>query len=73
MGDWKLIATGASGPWELYNLATDRAEQKDLASANPDRVRQLSARWKECDDEFVRVREKAPPSTKRLMQPGRTA
>ncbi|MEP6536577.1 MAG: arylsulfatase [Bryobacteraceae bacterium] len=71
VGDWKLIATGASGPWELYNLAADRIEQKDLAAAQPDKVVQLSARWKQCDEEFVRVREQAPPSTKRLMPSGR--
>lgn len=73
MARWKLIATGPSGPWELYDLAQDRAEQTNVASAHPDRVRQLSAKWKECDDEFVRGRESSPPSSKKIMQSGRAA
>ena len=31
VGDWKLIATGKDGPWELYDLSKDRCEQHDLA------------------------------------------
>ena len=26
VGDWKLVAAGREGPWELYDLATDRTE-----------------------------------------------
>ena len=70
-GDWKLIATGDEGPWELYDLSKDRAEQNDLSAAHPDRVRQLAARWNGLDEEFVRVRENAPGSTKKLMPGGR--
>ena len=29
-GDWKVIATGLDGPWELYDLARDRSEQHNL-------------------------------------------
>jgi len=68
VGDWKLIATGDSGPWELYDLAKDRSEQKDLSAAQPERARQLAARWKESDDDFTRVRESSPASTKLTMQ-----
>ena len=32
VGDWKLIATGTDGPWELYDLSKDRCEQHDLAA-----------------------------------------
>ena len=73
VGDTKLIATGDDGPWELYNLATDRSEQKNLASAHPDRVKQLSAKWQACEDEFARARDKAPECTKELMGRGRAA
>ena len=31
VGDWKLVAAGRDGPWELYDLASDRTETKDLA------------------------------------------
>src|SRR5262249_12206162 len=38
-GDWKLI-TGAAP--ELYNLADDPSEARNLADAQPDRVRKMS-------------------------------
>ncbi len=43
--DWKLVRLGSNGPWELYNLKTDRTEQRNLASAEPARVAELSALW----------------------------
>ena len=60
VGDWKLVAAGAAGAWELYNLRTDRCEQEDLAREQPDRVREMAAVWKRWDEEFVRQRETAP-------------
>ena len=33
-----------SGATELYDLATDSAEAKDLAATQPDRVKDLAAR-----------------------------
>jgi arylsulfatase len=44
IGDWKLVADQAS-PWELYELSTDRAETRDLASAQPERVEELEKAW----------------------------
>jgi arylsulfatase len=43
-GDWKLVAL-ADKPWRLYNLAADRTEQNDLASSQPERVKDLAAKW----------------------------
>jgi len=46
-GDWKLVASHGE-PWELYNLAEDRTETRDLAAARPDLVAELAAehqRW----------------------------
>ena len=68
VGDWKLIATGTEGTWELYDLTKDRGELKNLASAQPDRAKKLSDLWKQKDDEYARVREAAPP-TGRLRMP----
>lgn len=45
VGDWKLVAKGPSGPWELYDLARDRVESRDLAREEPERVRALRAQW----------------------------
>lgn len=42
------------GNWALYNLAVDRAEQKDLSKQYPERVREMSARWWQMRDQFVR-------------------
>ena len=44
-GDLKLVRTGRNGPWELYDLKIDRTEQHDLASAQPDKVKELAAEW----------------------------
>jgi arylsulfatase A-like enzyme len=70
VGDWKLVATGLKGPWELYDLSKDRCEQRDLAAAQPNRVQKLAAMWTEHDAEFVRLRESAPPTTKRRTGKG---
>jgi arylsulfatase A-like enzyme len=57
-GDWKLVKTG-EGPLkeanpstfndlssaELYNLAEDIGETKNLAAAHPEKVRKLAADW----------------------------
>ncbi len=42
-GAWKL-GQKSSGATELYDLATDPGEAKDLAAAQPDRVKDLAAR-----------------------------
>ena len=42
-GAWKLI-TKPNGPAELYDLASDLSEKKDLAAEQPERVAQLTAR-----------------------------
>jgi arylsulfatase A-like enzyme len=70
VGDWKLIATGDTGGWELYDLSKDRCELHDVAAAHPDRVEKLAALWKEQDDAFVRVREAAPPTSRPRMTAG---
>src|SRR5262245_8188522 len=43
-GDWKLVVSrGGSGQPELFNLAEDRAESKDLASSQPAKAKELLA------------------------------
>jgi arylsulfatase len=44
-GDWKLVAKGPGGPWELYDLAHDRIEANNLASGLPELVAELSRKW----------------------------
>jgi arylsulfatase A-like enzyme len=43
--DWKLVRLGRDGSWELYDLKKDRTELHDLAAAQPDRVKELAAKW----------------------------
>jgi len=52
VGDWKLVVKGNNGPWELYDLKTDRCESKNLADKHPDKVHVMSALWQKCEDEF---------------------
>jgi arylsulfatase A-like enzyme len=52
VGDWKLVAAKDS-PWELYDLATDRTETRDLAAENPAKVLQLSKQWTNRWNEFI--------------------
>jgi len=46
MGPWKLVAyTGTPHKWELYNLAEDGTETRDLAEKYPQRVETMKAEW----------------------------
>ena len=46
-GKWKLVAGGAKGAWELYDIEADRTEMHDLASQQPDRVKRMAADWQQ--------------------------
>ncbi len=43
-GDWKLIRRHEGPSFELFNLKEDPSEEKDLADAQPDRVKALDAK-----------------------------
>jgi arylsulfatase A-like enzyme len=45
-GKWKLVAT-RTGEWELYDIEADRTELNNLAARQPDKARELAARWDE--------------------------
>ena len=63
VGDWKIVAAGKAGAWELYDLSTDRAESKDLAAQQPDRVQAMAATWTRQMEEFSALALKdAPPA-----------
>lgn len=44
-GQWKLVAKGRNGEWELYNMENDRTETNNLADQYPEQVEKLSAMW----------------------------
>jgi len=52
VGDWKIVAAGADSPWELYDLTTDRAEAKNLAAKQSERVKEMAAVWTKHTEEF---------------------
>lgn len=54
VGDWKIVASGPRAPWELYDLAVDRAEMHDLARQHPEKVAEMSALWTRRDAEYAR-------------------
>ena len=53
MGSWKLVAAGKDNPWELYDLAVDRAESRNLAAAHPERVSAMAALWTHQEEEHT--------------------
>ena len=54
VGDMKLVSAGRGGKWELYDLKTDRCEQKNLASKHPEKAAELSKLWQEKETAFRR-------------------
>ncbi|MBI1358295.1 MAG: sulfatase-like hydrolase/transferase [Acidobacteria bacterium] len=64
-GDWKLV-WGKRMPWEiaweLYNLAEDRSETRDVSKDHPELVERLAAAWRQyADRSGLVVEESATP------------
>jgi arylsulfatase len=60
-GDWKLrweYKPFGKGDWELFDVARDPAERKDLAAERPDKLKALIALW----DGYVRTNNVILPS-----------
>ena len=60
-GDWKIrweYKSLGKSDWELFNVATDPAERKDLAAQRPDKVKELVALW----DGYVKANNVILPS-----------
>ena len=47
IGKWKAVAVDPAGPWELYDLETDRTEMRNLATEHPSRVKDMVRQWEE--------------------------
>jgi arylsulfatase A-like enzyme len=67
-GDWKVVSV-RGGPWELYNLATDRSELNDLAAKEPDRAAAMSALWHKMAEETDRLPAKLRQPVKEKGKP----
>ncbi len=59
VGDWKLVAD-RNGPWELYDLTTDRTESHDLSRQQPAKVRELAGHWQRLWDGFAAIARDDP-------------
>ena len=60
-GDWKVrwqYKSFGKGDWELFNVAKDPGERKDLAAEHPDKLKQMLALW----DDYVRANNVILPS-----------
>jgi arylsulfatase A-like enzyme len=60
-GDWKIrweYKPLGKGAWELFNLAIDPAERKDLAAERPDKLNAMLVLW----DSYVRANNVILPS-----------
>jgi arylsulfatase B len=59
MGDWKLVQMQRNrdnAKWELYNLADDVGETRNLATSEAQKVAELKALWQSYDDQMVKPR-----------------
>lgn len=75
-GDWKLIFTpeamGGNGKYQLFNLADDPGETKDVYNENPAVAKELEAKWDAFAKannvavvDFAKVNEVAPNAADR--------
>ena len=55
VGHWKLLRHGRKepAPWELYDLANDLSESKNLAGKFPERLEELRAVWEKLNREMI--------------------
>ena len=51
-GNWKLLRRSRGARWQLYDLADDVAEARDLASEQPERLQQLRTKWEQLTREM---------------------
>jgi arylsulfatase B len=53
-GDWKIVrARGPQAGWQLFNLADDIGEERDLAAAQPAKLAELEKAWRALDAEMI--------------------
>ena len=68
-GNWKLrwqIKPFGKDDWELFDLATDPGELKDLAADHPDKLKEMVALW----DDYVRTKQRGPAQPLALRDSG---
>lgn len=51
-GNWKIVSPGGNSPIELYHLAGDVEESRNLISEHPEKMKQLINLWNSIDAEM---------------------
>ena len=57
-GDWKIVNESnvnrgqPDNPWALYDLAIDRCEMEDLSGDYPEKLAEMVALWRECEEAY---------------------
>jgi arylsulfatase len=49
-GEWKIVFSNApwgSNDWELFNIAEDRSESRNLAASNPQKLGEMLVAWRD--------------------------
>ena len=46
-GKWKLVAKGAKGAWELYDIEADRTELNNLAETHSEKLQEMAQAWED--------------------------
>lgn len=52
-GNWKIVRPGDDAPVELYHLASDLSEQRNLAAEHPERLGELIQKWKSMNQQMA--------------------
>ena len=52
-GNWKIVRPRKNEPIELYHLAGDVGEKRNLASQHPDKLGELIGKWKSMDTQMA--------------------
>jgi len=55
-GNWKIVKRrDNNNEWELYNIADDRVESRNLAERYPERLAQMTATWERKNHQYTNV------------------
>lgn len=52
-GDWKIFRGRGERTWQLFHLAQDIGEERDLAKERPEKVAELEAAWRALDAQMA--------------------
>ncbi|WP_182867164.1 arylsulfatase [Rhodopirellula sp. JC639] len=68
VGDRKLVRAGVRGPWELFDISSDRTEQNNLAENRPREVNALAGKWRSWAREVGAMPKPGPKKKKSKKQ-----